>query len=105
MKACCGFFDKKKSNMKKFIQFFALLMLVSLGGSFSSFTKPVSTVSSAMLVTNKDVISYLGARGYTNVTVIYQYANGDRLCTSSYPYQTRVFTNNNTFIGGWEDIN
>ncbi len=91
--------------MKKFIQFFAILMLVSLGGSFSSFTKPASTVSSAMLVTNKDVVSYLTAKGYTDVVVIYEYDTGDRLCTSSYPYQTRVFTNNNTFIGGWEDIN
>lgn len=89
---------RKNSNMKsKLILIGAFLVGTLL------FTSAKSNTSSAVIVTNRDCISYLTNNGYTNVVVLQVYQDGSRLCDTSNPYHTTVLVGGDQIIGHVDD--
>ena len=85
--------------MKKFIKVLLLgLFLVSGMGAGVASTK-----SNTVVVTNQQVISYLGNLGYRNVVVIQVMSDGSRLCDTAFPYNTMVYVSGDNIVGS-EDM-
>lgn len=91
--------------MKKFIVLTTALLLIGGSATMHSTMNAASVKFSGnkLLITDQDCISYLSNLGYRNVTVLQVYANGNRLCDTSFSYNTIVYVQNNTTIVGHED--
>ncbi len=81
--------------MKKFIKILVLgfFLLSGFGAGIAN------TKSKTVVVTNEQVISYLGNLGYRSVVVIQVYADGSRLCDTAFPYNTMVYVSGENIVG------
>lgn len=106
-----SFINHKFIKMKKRnLQIFGLIGLFSCAMVLmSTTTQPLVKDSHVKAkydcqVTNSEIISYLEGFGYSNVSVLSgEYMNCDRICSSDYSYNTKVFCTETQIIGH-EDI-
>ena len=93
--------------MKKIIVFIVALMLISGSATMHSSMNAASVkfTENKLLISDRDCINYLVNLGYTGVSVIQVYSNGNRLCNTSWEYNTIIYVQNYTSIVGSEDIN